>query len=94
MAKKIEDMKMVIVRWRDHEGDAGWFDLEELASRKAPEVSTVGWLILEDDKYVKVVDSIMADGTMGGMNLILKECVIEITELEILGYPVYQEKKH
>ena len=59
MAKKIEDMKMVIVRWRDHEGDAGWFDLPELNKRKAPEVSTVVWLIIEDDKYYKLIDSIM-----------------------------------
>lgn len=94
MVKTIEDKyKMVIVKWRDHEGDSGWMDLPDIQKREAPEVSTVGWLVIEDDKYIKLVDSIMSDGTMGGFSLILKECVIDVTELDFIDYPIISKKK-
>ena len=35
----------------------------------------------------------MSDGTMGGFSLILKECVIDVTELDFIDYPIISKKK-
>lgn len=79
-----EKYDMVIVRWLDHTGDSAWLNMKQIEDAKPAEVVTVGWIILEDDKYIKIADSLVDDGTYGGMSLILKECVIDITELDFM----------
>lgn len=76
-------MKLLIVEWWDHTGDAGWVDKPE--KMKPSRCKTIGWLVNEDKDAIRLADTISDEGTedegVGGISLILKACIIKRTRV-------------
>ena len=73
MAKK----PLILVFWEDHLGSSEWTSIQEVQSDFKPAVAkTVGFLIHEDEKTLKVADTLLDDGSVGGVALIIKSCII------------------
>jgi len=69
--------KLVAVDWLDAESVAGWRSMENVKELTSPVITTVGFLILNNDKIVVVVQSI-ADGEYLGCTTIPKGMVKRI----------------
>ncbi len=72
------DYPLVLVTWLDITATAGW----EPASEVEPmEVKTLGWLVHEDEKVLKVGNSLGEDGDVYGISALPIGCVVGITTL-------------
>tara|TARA_R110000744_G_scaffold175689_1_gene294483 strand:+ start:881 stop:1135 length:255 start_codon:yes stop_codon:yes gene_type:complete len=69
---------LILVMWEDHLGSSEWTSIQEVQSEdfKPAVAKTVGFLIHEDEKTLKVADTILDDGSLGGVSLIIKSCII------------------
>ena len=68
---------LILVFWEDHLGSSEWTSIQEVMSDFKPAVAkTVGFLIHEDEKTLKVADTLLDDGSVGGVALIIKSCII------------------
>jgi hypothetical protein len=68
---------LILVFWEDHLGSSEWTSIQEVKSDFKPAVAkTVGFLIHEDKKTLKVADTLLDDGSVGGVALIIKSCII------------------
>ena len=68
---------LILVFWEDHLGSSDWTSIQEVKSDFKPAVAkTVGFLIHEDEKTLKVADTLLDDGSVGGVALIIKSCII------------------
>ena len=68
---------LILVFWEDHLGSSEWTSIQEVKSDFKPAVAkTVGFLIHEDEKTLKVADTLLDDGSVGGVALIIKSCII------------------
>ena len=86
MVKKLNNTNyiIVIVYWKDHASDASWFTLQEAKEQKYVMCQTIGWLIHEDNEQLNIVDSLTSDDGFGGVNVILKNCITDIRELDFV----------
>ena len=64
---------LVLVRWVDIIADSSWTPPEEV---ECPEFETVGWLVYEDERCVKVADTYGEEGHFG-ITAFPRGCVIE-----------------
>ena len=80
MSKGYEKYPLVEVTWLDHSGDAGWVD-DEALSEAPPEMRTVGWLVKEDKLQLRVVNTLVNDGSCGGVSNILKSCLTKAPKI-------------
>lgn len=76
----------VEIRWLDsgafHQGDKGWQTAEQIMeSAQLSEVSTVGWLMGEDEDTYYVCLSKVTDTLFYGTQLIYKPNVTSVTRL-------------
>ena len=68
---------LILVFWEDHLGSSEWTSIQEVKSDFKPAVAkTVGFLIHEDEKTLKVADTLLDDGSVGGVSIIIKSCII------------------
>jgi hypothetical protein len=67
---------LILVFWEDHTGDSSWQSESQVQAEKPAVAKTVGFLIHEDEKTLKVADTILDDGSLGGVSLIIKSCII------------------
>ena len=68
---------LILVFWEDHLGSSEVTSIQEVKSDFKPAVAkTVGFLIHEDEKTLKVADTLLDDGSVGGVALIIKSCII------------------
>ena len=68
---------LILVFWEEHLGSSEWTSIQEVKSDFKPAVAkTVGFLIHEDEKTLKVADTLLDDGSVGGVALIIKSCII------------------
>ena len=74
--------KLVLVDWWDHTADASWVDNPQ--SCKAELCTTVGWLVHEDKKCLRVANAITQESGVGGISVILNSCIDEIWEIEFI----------
>ena len=74
-------MKLYIIEWWDHVGDAGWVEHPE--KMKPARCKTIGWLVHEDKESIKLADTLTDDDGVGGISLILKSAIIKKRKLEV-----------
>ena len=68
---------LILVFWEDHLGSSEWTSIQEVKSDFKPAVAkTVAFLIHEDEKTLKVADTLLDDGSVGGVSIIIKSCII------------------
>ena len=73
-------LPLVIAIWRDASTTAGWTSLDE--AKAAPvEVTTVGWLLSQDELSVSLFSSITKDQALGELTTIPAPWVISIKKL-------------
>jgi hypothetical protein len=70
-----------MVDWEDHTADGGWIDKPE--DINAEVCQSIGWLIAEDDKQIKIANAVTKDSGIGGVQVILKSCIVELYELDL-----------
>tara|TARA_R100001509_G_scaffold28479_2_gene15008 strand:- start:17371 stop:17622 length:252 start_codon:yes stop_codon:yes gene_type:complete len=75
---------LYIVVWKDHTGDAGWKSEEEVKKEKYILAYSIGYLVHQDKECVKLCNTYTSDDAHGGLDLILKCCIVEMYEIEIL----------
>ena len=62
--------------WEDHLGSSEWTSIQDVKSEKPAVAKTVAFLIDEDEKTLKVADTLLDDGLVGGVSIIIKSCII------------------
>lgn len=76
-----KEYPVVMIDWEDHTAEAGWVDNVDTVN---PVICrSIGWLIKETAKEYKIADCLTQDSGQGGIQCILKNCVIELWELDI-----------
>jgi hypothetical protein len=80
---KNENYPLYIVCWEDHSSDGGWVSLEDIKKAKPILCHSIGYLVEEDSKMVKLIDTYTDDKGLGGLNIILKSCITEMYEINI-----------
>lgn len=70
---------MLIVKWKDHAGEAGW--KEDVKDFHSPAlVKSVGWLLKEDDEGITLSGARASDGSqISQLQYLLKSCIIKRT---------------
>ena len=79
----MNDDNIYIIEWLDHIAIASWLDTELIKKQKPALIRTIGFLVEENNEYIKLVDTITEDGDMGGLSLIIKSCIINIWHLKV-----------
>jgi len=74
---------LYIVVWKDHTGDAGWKTLEDITKEKYILAYSIGYLLHQDKDCVKLCNTYTSDGGFGGLDLILKSCIVEMYVVEM-----------
>ncbi len=67
---------LILVMWEDHLGSSEWTSIQDVKSEKPAVAKTVAFLIDEDEKTLKVADTLLDDGSVGGVSIIIKSCII------------------
>jgi len=75
---------LFIVVWKDHTSDSSWKSLEDVVKEKCILAYSIGYLLHQDREAVKLCNTYTSDGGWGGLDLILKSCIVEMYELEII----------
>jgi len=76
---------LVIVAWEDHTASSEWKTERDVKESQPAICTTIGWLISEDRRSVKVCNSLIeACGTLGGESLILKKNIVSREYIEFV----------
>ena len=67
---------LILVMWEDHLGSSEWTSIQDVKSEKPAIAKTVAFLIDEDEKTLKVADTLLDNGSVGGVSIIIKSCII------------------
>lgn len=78
---KDHSFPLVMVEWEDHSGDAGWSDKDAVKEMKIPVATIIGWLVDKDRKTYKIADTLLDDGTFGGVSNILRKTITQEWEI-------------
>ena len=79
----MDDYPLILVVWLDHTGESGWQTKKQVKNSKPARVKTIGWLVHEDKDTIKVCNSILKDGDLGGADCILRQCIVKRYEVDI-----------
>ncbi len=71
---------LVLVKWLDITATAGWEPADEV---EPTEVQTLGWVAYQDDKVLKVGNSLGEDGEVYGISAFPQGCVLSTTVLHV-----------
>ena len=84
--KKMKTSKhpLYIVVWKDHTSNSSWQTEEEIKKEKYILAYSIGYLLHQDKECVKLCNTYTSDEGYGGLDLILKSCIVEIYEIEII----------
>ena len=77
----MSDKGLYIISWMDHYSNDGWTDPDDFQ----PEdyiVSSVGWLIVENDHYICLAGSLSNSNAANSIMCILKSDIIEKKKLK------------
>jgi hypothetical protein len=74
---------LYIVVWKDHTADSSWKTAEEVAKEKCVLAYSIGYLLHQDKECVKLCNTYTSDDGFGGLDLILKSCIVEMYVVEI-----------
>ena len=70
-----EEWKLVTIKWTDIIQTSDWTPANEVS---CPELMSVGWLVSQDDKEIKIGGTIGEDDAPYGITAFPKGCVLEI----------------
>ena len=70
-----EEWKLVTIKWTDIIQTSDWTPANEVS---CPELISVGWLVSQDDKEIKIGGTIGEDDAPYGITAFPKGCVLEI----------------
>lgn len=74
---------LLLVQWEDHSEDPRWQTVTEVSGHEPIICTTIGWLVSENRKTIKLCNSIIeADDTVGGTSMILKKNIVSREEIE------------
>ena len=74
----MDEHTLLLIDWLDITATAGWEPADEV---NPLEVQTLGWLAYQDDRVIKIGNSLGEDGEVYGISAIPQGCVISITTL-------------
>ena len=74
---------LYIVVWKDHTADSSWKTVEEITKEKYILAYSIGYLLHQDKECVKLCNTYTSDDGYGGLDLILKSCIVEMYMVEI-----------
>jgi hypothetical protein len=80
----MDDHTLVLVTWLDITATAGWESAKDV---EPLEVQTIGWIAFEDDKVLKVGNSLGEDGDVYGISAFPKGCILSTTVLHVSPIP-------
>ena len=75
---------LYIVIWKDHTSDGAWKDLKSITKEKPSLAYSIGYLIHQDKESIKLCNSYTSDNEWGGLDLIIKSCIVDMYEIEIV----------
>ena len=78
------DHTLVLVTWLDITAVAGWEPAKDV---EPIEVQTIGWIAYEDDKVLKIGNSLGEDGDIYGITALPQGCVLSTTVLHASPVP-------
>ena len=71
---------MKLITWVDVKAYEGaWMDVSEAETYKPVEMSTLGWIIKEEEDYIVVVSTKDTEGLVGSVNAIPRQTILSIT---------------
>ena len=90
----MDEYRLVKVIWKDIQGIEGpWVDFQEASEITPVTVETVGWVVVEDSKFVTLVSSLEAQKTFcGSITSIPKGCILSMTLVSVGTVDVLTEK--
>jgi len=74
---------LYIIVWKDHTGDSSWKTIGEVIKEKHVLAYSIGYLLHQDKESVKLCNTYTSDNGWGGLDLILKSCIVDMYEIEI-----------
>jgi len=76
--------KVVVVLWKDILARADWVgDRQEVIEQVKPmQCVTVGWVLVDNDDYILLTDTVSKDKDYGGVTVIPKGVVVRVVELK------------
>ena len=69
----LDDQELSLIAWVDIIKDAGWCEHSEV---ECPKLTSVGWVVYEDDKCLKIADTLDEEGTGFGVMAIPKGVIL------------------
>ena len=75
---------LYIVVWKDHTANSSWQTEEEIKKEKYILAHSIGYLLHQGRECVKLCNTYTSDDGWGGLDLILKSCIVDMYEVEIL----------
>ncbi len=76
-------MKLVLVKWIDAHSYDQWTELEELRDASKPtEITSVGWLISENEHFKMIAPHISSSHNASGTMGIPNTAIVKIVELK------------
>ena len=79
--KDLKKLPLYEIEWRDSRTSGGWSTLKEYRKKTAVVIKTVGYLTMNTDDDVQVVQSISDIGSISDSMTIPKECVVRTRRL-------------
>ena len=85
-------MKLVKVTWLDtnETSDSGWLSLDEVKKNKPCKISSVGWIVNEDEKFITIAADVDAteiesesDELLGRVQCFPRGCIEKIETLSV-----------
>ena len=73
--------QLVLVRWVDCTGIDSWVDLDSLEQQKLLECETVGRIVSQDEKVLRLSSSRHSGPRVMHSNVIPMPCILEIVQL-------------
>lgn len=70
--------KAVIVEWEDITSTQGWKDLETAMAVEIVTVRSMGWILEDSDKYLRIAATISQAEIFNDISLIPKGCILSI----------------
>ena len=74
---------LYIVVWKDHTANSSWQTEEEIKKEKHILAYSIGYLLHQDKECVKLCNTYTSDDGYGGLDLILKSCIVEMYVVEM-----------
>jgi len=82
----LDKFPLIYVEWIDAESDSKWDDREgaEKWLNRDFVVHDIGWLIMENDKYIIICNQVASDGDLGNRTKIPRGWITKLTKVSLI----------